>query len=222
MRPAVVSVSRAAVAAATLAVVAGLLGAVSTPASGRDAGAKSHAKTHRVVVRPVDSAGNAVPGWTVKREKGVTVQCDGPAPAAVDDGIGICFPTAEYLPACWKSHHHTVLCLRDARTMELVRLRFSGRFGSPIAPKRPSPQDLVLAHGQPCSIRVGGAWGTLPTHPNWLGYYSCAHGSVYGPARGDGVNRSAQPWQVRIWKSGTKHRVVRRSVATAYFVGTHA
>jgi len=216
MRRAAVAVTAPVVLVVALAV--GLFGAMSSSASGRDAATR----THRVVVRPVDSAGHAVSGWTVTREKGVTVQCDGPAPAAVDDGIGICFPAAEYLPACWKSHHRTVLCLRDARAKELVRLRFSGRFATPTAPKHPSPQDLVLAHGQACSIRVGGAWGVLPTHPNWLGYYSCRHGSVYGPARGDGVDRSAKQWTVRIWKSGTKHRVVHRSVATAYFVGTHA
>src|SRR4051794_12528266 len=86
------------------------------------AGAEITPHTHRIVVRPVDAAGHAVAGWTVQRERGVSVQCDGPAPAAVDDGIGACFPTAEYLPACWKSHHHTVLCLRDARTKTLVRV----------------------------------------------------------------------------------------------------
>jgi hypothetical protein len=180
------------------------------------------AHTHRVVVRPVDASGHARPGWTVHRIKGMTVECDGSAAAAVNDGIHACFPTAAYLPACWRSAHHTVLCLRDARTKKLVRVRYDGKIGRAKAPGRPSPQDLDLAHGQRCLLRVGGAWGTLPTHPSWVGFYSCSHGSVYGPPDGDGVDRSTQPWTVRLWKSGTDHRVVRRSVATAYFVGTHA
>ena len=45
------------------------------------------------------------------------------------------------------------------------------------------------AGGQQCDVRVGGAWGTLPSHPHWVGFYSCAHGSVYGPASGDGIDR---------------------------------
>jgi hypothetical protein len=180
------------------------------------------ARTHVVVVRPVDASGHARPGWTVHRMKGLTADCDGSAAAAESDGIYACFPTAAYLPACWPSRHHTVLCLRDARVKKLVRVRYSGNLGPATAPARPTPQDLDLAGGQGCALRVGGAWGTLPTHPNWVGFYSCAHGSVYGPPRGDGVDRSGQPWTVRIWKSGTQHRVVHRSVATAYYVGTHA
>jgi hypothetical protein len=209
---------RAAAVATVAVVTAGLLGSGATSASGQGA----VTRTHRAVVRPVDASGHARPGWTVHRARGLTVQCDGSASAAVDDGIYACFPTAAYLPACWPSGHHTVLCLRDARSRKLVRVQYSGSLGRATASDRPSPQDLDLAHGEGCSLRVGGAWDTLPTHPNWLGFYSCAHGSVYGPQRGDGVDRSTQPWTVRIWKSGTKHRVLHRSVAAAYFVGTHA
>jgi len=208
---------------ATALVTAGLVGAaligVAPSAVGQGT---TDASTHRVVVRPVDAAGHARPGWTVHRAKGLTVDCGGSAAAAVDDGIHACFPTAAYLPACWPSAHHTVLCLRDARVHRLVRVRYSGSLGAAEAPGRPSPQDLDLTGGQTCSLRVGGAWGTLPTHPNWLGFYSCTHGSVYGPASGDGIVRTTRPWSVRIWKSGTRHHVVHRSVATAYLVGTHA
>jgi hypothetical protein len=209
---------RTAVLATVAVVAAGLLGSLPASASG----VSGAAKTQRVVVRPVDSAGHARPGWTVHRAKGLTVDCrNSAAAAAVDDGIYACFPTAAYLPACWPSQHHTVLCLRDARTRKLVRVRYSGGLGTATAPDRPSPQDLDLAQGQRCSLRVGGAWGTLPTHPKWVGFYSCGHGSVYGPPSGDGVVRRTTPWTVRIWVSGTQHRVVRRSVATAYYVGTH-
>jgi hypothetical protein len=177
--------------------------------------------THRVVVRPVDASGHARPAYTVTRVTGVTVQCDGPAASAVDDGIYACFPAAEYLPACWQARHHTVLCLRDARKQKLARFRWSGTLGSATAPTHPSPIDLDLAGGQQCSQRVGGAWSTLPTHPSWVGFYSCGKGSVYGPPSGDGVDRSTSPWTVREWVGGTKHKVVRHDVATAYLVGTH-
>ncbi|WP_151082760.1 hypothetical protein [Nocardioides cynanchi] len=202
----------AALAAAALVPLTGLPAAGAAPAS----------HTHRVVVRPVDASGHAVSGWTVHRERGFTVQCDGPAPAAVDDGIGACFPTAAYLPACWKSHHHTALCLRDARSKALVRVRYSGAFTAPNAPAHATPQDLDLTGGQRCSIRFGGAWGQLPSHPNWLGFDSCTKGSVYGPPSGDGIDRSTPVWTVHVWKSGTRSRVVTRGVGTAYYVGTAA
>jgi hypothetical protein len=205
--------------AATLA--AGTLAAGSAYAAHGSAPDKS-AKTHVVVVRPVDSAGQPEPGWAVHRMKGVQADCDSSAaPSAVDDGIYECFPSAAYLPACWPSRHHTVLCLRDARTKKLVRVRYHGALGTATAPATPSPIDMMLGK-QDCSLRVGGAWGTIPTHPKWVGFYSCTHGSVYGPPRGDGVVRTTEPWHVRLWKSGTKHTVVRRSVTVAYVVGTHS
>ncbi len=178
------------------------------------------AHTHRVVVRPVNAAGNPASGWTVTRERGLTVSCGDPAPAAVDDGISECFPSAAYLPACWKSHHHTALCLRDPRVRKLVRVRYDGAFGSPTAPARPSPQALDLWGGQHCTIRVGGAWGQLPSHPTWVGFYSCTHGSIYGPPTGDGVNRHHPVWTVHLWKAQTRDTVVLRGVRTAYVVGT--
>ncbi len=212
---------RLAVPAAAAAVVAAGVLALTSAASAHTAPVGAPlAHTHRVVVRPVDATGRAVTGWHVTSETGSSVSCGGAAPAAVSRDILECFPTAEYLPACWKSTHHTVLCLRDARTRKLVRVHYSGTFGSATAPKRPSPQDLDLAGGQTCDIRIGGAWGVLPSHPRWVGFYSCTKGSVYGPPSGDGVNRSHPVWTVHVWKTGTKERVDTRRVSTAYFVGT--
>jgi hypothetical protein len=177
-------------------------------------------RTHVVIVRPVDATGRAEPGWVVHRMRGVRADCDASAaPSAVDDQIFECFPSAAYLPACWPSRRHTVLCLRDALKEKLVRVRYHGPLGNVTAPVTPSPIDMVLGR-QDCSLRVGGAWGTIPTHPRWVGFYSCTRGSVYGPPSGDGVDRAQQPWTVRLWKSGTKHTVVRRSVTIAYLVGT--
>lgn len=211
-----IAIALAAVAATT---VAGTLAVCGAAVAGHTDQRSS--TTQRVVVRPVDSTGHARPGWSVHRMRGLRADCGGSAAAAVDDGIYACFPTAAYLPACWPSQHHTVLCLRDARARKLVRVRYSGTLGA-ATPARPSPQDLDLARGQRCDLRVGGAWGTLPSHPSWVGFYSCTHGSVYGPPSGDGVVRSVRPWTVRVWKSGTPHRVVHRSVLTAYYVGTHS
>lgn len=178
-------------------------------------------RTHHSVVRPVDAAGDPASGWSVKRKHGVRATCGDPAPAAVDDGISECFPSAAYLPACWRSHRHTVLCLQDPRDERLVRVRYDGAFGSPTAPKRPSPQALNLWHGQTCNLRVGGAWGVLPSHPTWVGFYSCSNGLVYGPPSGDGVIRRHPVWRVHVWKSQTKDTVVVRRVRTAFFVGNH-
>jgi hypothetical protein len=216
MRP---SASRALAATLGAGLVAVLVAAGTT---GIARAGDAATRTHRVVLRPVDAAGDPAAGWTVTREHDITVQCDGAASAAVDDGITACYPTAAYLPACWKSDNHTVLCLRDARKEKLVRVRYTGSFGAPVAPKHPSPQDLVLTGGQQCDIRFGGAWGQLPSHPSWVGFYSCSTGSVYGPASGDGINRSAPLWTVHLWKGGTKEHVVTRSIGKAYYVGTAA
>ncbi|MGA8248619.1 MAG: hypothetical protein WB797_17055 [Nocardioides sp.] len=217
------SSARAAVCAlAGVALAAGVLalGSMTSAHAGQPGSSGRGARTHRVVVRPVDGSGNPAPGWTVRRERHSSVSCDGTAPAAVDDDVLECFPSAEYLPACWKSHHRTALCLRDARTRTLVRVHYTGDFETATAPEQPSPQDLDLGDGQKCGIRVGGAWGQLPSHPHWVGFYSCTKGSVYGSPSGDGVNRSHPRWTVHVWRSGTKDRVTVRGVDTAYFVGT--
>src|SRR5262245_47363540 len=96
--------------------------------------------THRVVVRPVDRQGDPVHGWTVTRQHGSKVSCSGASAAAVSKNIVECFPAAEYLPSCWKSRHHTVLCLRDATRHQLVRVRYAGTIAAVAAPKHPSPQ----------------------------------------------------------------------------------
>jgi hypothetical protein len=201
-----------------ITIVSALAGALF--AAGPPAQAGGANQVHKVVVRPVTAAGTPSPGWQVTRERGSTVSCAGAAAAAVSNDIVQCFPAVEYLPSCWTSHHHTVLCLRDATRHQLVRIRYTGSIDSVAAPKHPSPQDMRLTGGQKCEIRVGGAWAQLPTHPHWDGFYSCHSGDVYGPAKGDGIVRGTQPWTVRIWTSGTQHHVVLRQVGTAYFVGT--
>ncbi|MBO0843400.1 MAG: hypothetical protein J2O46_09455 [Nocardioides sp.] len=181
-------------------------------------GAEATAAPTRVTtVRPVTAAGTPAKGWTAHRTEG-PANCGDPAPAAVDRGIAICYPAAIYLPACWKSSGHSVLCARDVTTRKLVRVAYSGTFSSGRPQRVPAPQNLVLGTGVRCSIRVGGAWGFVPGHPNWTGFYACSTGSLYGPGDRDGIDRSHARWRVHlVKKDGT---IVTRTVRRAYVVGT--
>lgn len=198
------------------------LGAVAVTAAaplahaGDGNGPSAPPRTERVVVRPVTASGTPAAGYTVRRESG-TASCTDQAATAVDAHIDICFPSAMYVPSCWKSSDHTALCLRNVADKRLVRVRYSGAFGTHPAVSRRSPQGLRLTNGATCSIRVGGAWGQAPGHPGWVGFYSCTNGSVYGPPTGDGIMR-AQPWHVRIMRPDGS--IVIRQVRTATYVGT--
>lgn len=192
------------------------LAGLALPSTSASAAAAS-GHTRRVVVRPVTAAGTPASGFVVHRQKG-SASCTDPSPAAVDDGISICYPSADYLPSCWKSARHSVLCLRDVSRRVLVRIRHSGSYPHLKAPARPSPQALRLLTGQRCTIRIGGAWGTAPHHPGWVGFYSCTNGSVYGPPSGDGIDRSRPFWRVHLLRPDGS--MVIRRVAVATFVGT--
>ena len=176
--------------------------------------------TQQVVVRPVHADGTPAAQWTVTRQSGST-DCWGSSRAAVNRGIAECGPTAYYLPSCWRSRDHTVLCVRDLRRRELVRIRWTGTWPATPKPDRPSPQNLQLGDGQRCDIRLGGAWSAPTSHPRWFGYYSCDRSTVYGPgSRRDGIIRSTTPWRVDTWVNGTDGTIVRRRVTAAYYVGT--
>lgn len=199
----------------SLALVAALTTLAPVPAG--TAGTPALDRTERVVVRPVTADGHAAPGWTVHRERLGGIDCWGSSVSAVDDGIAICGPSAAYLPSCWKSRRHTVLCLRLVTDDVLVRVRRSGAYPDTPAPAEPTPQGLLLANGQRCAIRVGGAWGTVPDHPDWVGFYSCERGDLYGPPNGDGINRHHPVWRVHLVRAdGT---VVTRRVEQATYVG---
>ncbi|HJQ07474.1 MAG TPA: hypothetical protein VJ872_18635 [Nocardioides sp.] len=173
--------------------------------------------TARAVVRPVTSTGSPAAGYTVHREAGST-SCSDQATTSVSAAVDTCFPTAYYFPSCWKSTNHTALCLRHVSDTRLVRIRYSGTFAAKPAVQRPSPQRLTLVGGGTCDIRIGGAWGVVPGHPDWVGWYSCTNGSVYGSPTGDGVNRSRPVWRVHL--VGSDGTLVTRRVAKATYVGT--
>lgn len=178
--------------------------------------------TQRVVVRPVHADGTPVAGYTVSHEHVNGFSCSsGASSNAVDPNIRYCGFSVTYTVACWKSTDHTVLCLRNPRRHELVRIRYVGAFRPVAAPRRPSPQALDLFNGGYCLVRGGGAWGSVPGHPNWYGTYGCRHVSIWGPER-DGIDRSVNPWRVHTVSSytGAPSSIVNRRVKTAYYVGT--
>lgn len=81
---------------------------------------------------------------------------------------------------------------------------------------------MRLGDGALCSIRDGGAWGTLPGHPKLFGTYGCTHdGAVWARrvAKHNGVNESNPSWTVRTAQFGS-HTLKTRRVVKAWFVGT--
>lgn len=198
-----------------LAAVVAASSAGSADATGSPAPTVDH--TTRIVLRPVTTTGTAAPGYAVHREPG-SVDCSDQSVSAVDRGIDTCYPTAMYVPSCWKSSNHTVLCLRSVSDTRLVRVRYSGAFVNHAAVKVRSPQGLRLVGGGTCSIRIGGAWGQAPGHPTWLGFYACGNGALYGPPDGDGIDRSQPVWRVHVLHSDGS--IVTRRVAVATYVGT--
>jgi len=222
MRRLAVGVGVAVVVAAAVALVielGGISGATGSPTA-RATGAR----TVQTVLRPVHADGTPAPGYRVTIESVQGFTCDeGASPSAVDPDIRVCGFTALNTLSCWRSTGHTVLCLRDAYTRSLVRIRYTGTFAHVAAPIRPAPQGLTLTTGAHCHIRDGGAWDSVVSHPTWVGAYWCATTSLYGPPGGYGIDSSVMPWLVHevsgVSGNGTQ-RVVDRRVARAFFVGT--
>lgn len=184
--------------------------------------AASVRRTRKLVVRPVRADGTAASGYRVVSESdGVPVQCPDVSPVAVSRNIRFCGGSAIDTVACWHSSTPTyILCLRSPFTRVLARMQVTGTFAPVAAPARPSPQALVLDNGTRCLIRDGGAWNTVPGHPNWYGQYSCTNGvDVYGPVP-DGINRTAPVWTVHTVADSNSAVIRLHAVSRAYFVGT--
>jgi len=194
--------------------------------------ASATSATVRVVVRPVTAGGVPAPGYhaVVNRRKSDAVDCRSadPSPGAVDRDIEWCTPSAAYAIACWKAATaHRVLCSRDPRSQRVYSIPRDGGFATTdVASKRNlSPIVLILRDGTVCFIRDGGAWGQLQSHPKWYGTYSCdQHGDVWSRpyAAHDGIDESQPAWTVHTSPSSGNGSVTVRTVAKAYFVGTHA
>jgi hypothetical protein len=185
--------------------------------------------TKSIIIRPVTSAGKPASGFHVSTQKGLSIDCSAPAfpsPGAVDRNIQECSPSAAYAIACWKAAKaHHALCMRNPSSHRLYQISLMGSFAkSPrVKPKLRAPLLIVLTDGTRCSIRDGGAWGTLKVHPTWPGTYSCTkHGDVWSPpnANHNGVNESAASWWVRTASASGKGKLTVRHIKRAYFVGT--
>jgi hypothetical protein len=185
--------------------------------------------TVRLVVRPVTGTGHAAAGFRVTRQsKRDEVDCRyrDPSPGAVSRDVEVCSPSAAYAVACWKAAEAgRVLCSRDASSRRIYSIPRSGAFAKTrlAKPRNRAPLLLILRDGTTCSIRVGGAWSSLKSHPNWYGTYTCDHhGAVWSPpnAPHDGVDESKPVWTVRTARFSGDGHVTVRAVRTAYFVGT--
>jgi hypothetical protein len=211
----------------SLAVLSAIVAAVGAASAVALAAAPAGAATRHTVVavvRPVHADGRPVKGYTVTRESIPDFTCGPQSGVAVDGGIDFCGFSFTDTMACWKSRHHTVLCLRTPWRKELVRIRYQGSFVRQAALTHPVPDGLRLMNGYGCVVRDGGAWDRVTGHPHWYGAYSCHVGSRWLPiyGRGDGIQESSDPWRVHIVLNAGQpdQKIVDHRVAKAFFVGT--
>jgi hypothetical protein len=209
-------------ALAAMVIVGGLAGA--------DAAAAVNPPTAKVVVTPVTSSGHVRTGYLRVDEPTGLVDCSSPSPSAgaVSVNIELCSPSSEYAVACWKAAvAQHVLCMRDPRSNHVYLIPRSGTFAATgLAPSNQrAPLGITLTDGVYCSIRDGGAWSVLRSHPSWAGTYACGKdGAAWAPtaATHNGVNESAASWTVQTAPMSGVGALVTRHVAKAYFVGTSA
>ena len=182
--------------------------------------------TVKIVVRPVNAAGFARPGFTVTGEPTGSVDCSFavPSPGAVSPNIESCFPSAEYAVACWKAAApHKALCMRNPRVHKLVRIPRQGAFApTAVAPAHDrAPLGMELVNGNFCAIRDGGAGPTRAGHPQWVATYYCDNGKAIWMrpgARHFGVFEAFPSWTVIV--AGPTGPITAHHVAKAWFVGT--
>ncbi|HMC69779.1 MAG TPA: hypothetical protein VKJ07_11550, partial [Mycobacteriales bacterium] len=212
---------------AALALLLGCGSALDGAALDGAAGAATLTSTAQVVIRPVTSTGQVVAGFSVTSEPTGSVDCSTkqPSPGAVSPNIEFCSPSAEYAIACWRALlQNRVLCMRDPRTKDVYRIPRIGAFAStPVASVfYRAPLVMKLGDGDFCSIRDGGAWGTLNGHPNLYGTYSCVNAGIvwaYNSSAHFGVDETHPIWTVATAPAGN-HTLVTRHVVKAWFVGT--
>jgi hypothetical protein len=180
-------------------------GITATAATASTPSAGTPAATQSIIIRPVTSTGKASSGFHVKAQgEKDAIDCSGrdPSPGAVDRNIEECSPSAAYAIACWKAATaHHVLCTRNPSSHRLYRIPLTSSFAKTAVakPKSRAPLLIVLTDGTRCSIRDGGAWAILKSHPNWSGSYSCTkHGVVWASphAKHYGINESTASWTV--------------------------
>jgi hypothetical protein len=182
--------------------------------------------TSRTYIRPVTSTGHPASGFTLHSEPNGSVDCTAnvPSPAAINANIDFCSPSAEYAVACWKSAVPArALCFRNVLTKDVYRIPRTGAFHpTTLAPTQfRAPLAMKLTNGDLCTIRSGGAAGSLTGHPNLFTTYFCVHsGEIWAStsARHLGVNEAHPLWTVQTAPAGN-HALVTRHVLRAWFVG---
>lgn len=191
--------------------------------------------TARIVVTPV-TEGRASPGWAVTPEPQTTIYCGDdaePSPGALAPNIYSCSPSYAYAVACWRSRHaHHVLCLRDPWSHAVIEMPNAGRLRALPPSRHPTPVALQLSDGARCSIRNGGAWGSLKGHPEMWGTYSCRRSPqsrdgeetiLWGRNGSFGINTKGQVWTVQESLDGGESGHTRSvQVRAAYYVGNAA
>ena len=195
--------------------------------AGASAAPARAAHTVQIVVRPVTSTGHAAAGFNVAPEPTGSLDCSdaGASPGAVNKNILECSPSAEYAIACWKSSTpNRALCMRNPRNHKLAKIPYTGPFAHTAAPHtNGAPLAITLGDGDKCSIRDGGAWGTLQGAPELdRRVLVRQRRRRLGAAELDhyGVNESHAQWTVHTAAASGEGPVAVRNVSRAYFVGT--
>jgi hypothetical protein len=111
-------------------------------------------------------------------------------------------------------------CLQNPFGKQLAQLPLTNT-SLPAAPGLAvaSPIGLSLDDGAHCLIRDGGSWPSLPTHPDWIGTYSCntPDDRILWATDSDGVNRANRTWTVT--STGKSNTLVLHAITVAYFAG---
>ncbi|CAO5154503.1 conserved hypothetical protein [Frankia sp. AiPs1] len=216
--------------AASLAVLAGCASAGRTGV--RVTGAPGGQVTQVVNLAPVDRRGQPASGWTVDGsddDPGAPIDCGDtsqayPSPAAVSGDIYYCSPSAASADTCWPTPQaRRMLCLRDPYSRTLTRLTAQSLVARVSPPRHPVPLALVLANGDRCRLRDGGAWSSPTSQPNYVGYYSCGpRDIVWAPQQSTtgGIDRTGSRWTVLV--GGVTGPLSTVPVTTADFATTAA
>jgi hypothetical protein len=213
---------------AVLASAALIATTMATAAAGAAPARHAHA-TQQIVVRPVNAHGHPAAGF-VRKDENFKVSCrfdhghGSVSTVAVDPHIFYCSPDAAYAIACWDAaRDHRVLCFQNAFQHKVVRFRGNAptHLDTPSQPY--NALNLVLADGEHCAVRSGGAVGIQKHHPNWIATYFCGGGAniLWAPHRlvaTLGTDRSTSRWHA--WVGTAGGRLHYRAITKAFFVGT--
>jgi hypothetical protein len=83
----------------------------------------------------------------------------GSSPAALDDGIYDCAPSAAGADVCWPSTRGSLLCIEDPWDHMLRRVSYTDPLPHASRSSPAVPFALLLDDGTRCRLRNGGAWG---------------------------------------------------------------